>query len=84
MSQDPNYEPTPFNPDEVVKVFADEEKGSHYIQRKDQYGRPINIPVLDVRDGIAERMLAMSIIKATNRSKYITYNEYHVSRKQMR
>lgn len=54
---------------------------SHYITRYDKYGRQINIPVIDVRDGIGERMLAMAIMKATNRSKYITYSEYHVSRK---
>lgn len=54
---------------------------SYYITRYDKYGRQINIPVIDVRDGIGERMLAMAIMKATNRSKYITYNEYHVSRK---
>lgn len=54
---------------------------SYYITRYDKYGRQINIPVIDVRDGIGERMLAMAIMKATNRSKYITYSEYHVSRK---
>ena len=54
---------------------------SYYITRYDKYGRPIHVPVVDVRDGIGERMLAMAIMKATNRSKYITYNEYHVSRK---
>lgn len=54
---------------------------SYYITRYDKYGRQINIPVIDVRDGIGERMLAMAIMKATNKSKYITYNEYHVSRK---
>ena len=54
---------------------------SYYITRYDKYGRQINIPVVDVRDGIGERMLAMAIMKATNRSKYITYSEYHVSRK---
>ena len=54
---------------------------SHYITRTDKYGRMINIPVIDVRDGIGERMLAQAIMKATNRSKYISYTEYHVSRK---
>jgi hypothetical protein len=63
------------------KQYVEGETSSHYIQTKDSYGRPVNIPVIDVRDGIGERMLAMAIMKATNRSKYITYNEYHVSRK---
>ena len=58
-----------------------EEPLSHYITVNDKYGRPIHIPVVDVRDGIGERMLAMAIMKATNKSKYITYSEYHVSRK---
>ena len=57
---------------------------SYYITRYDKYGRPINIPVIDVRDGIGERMLAMAIMKATNKSRYITYNEYHVSRKPVK
>ena len=63
------------------KKYVEGETSSHYIQTKDSYGRPVNIPVVDVRDGIGERMLAQAIMKATNRSKYITYNEYHVSRK---
>jgi hypothetical protein len=63
------------------KQYVEGETSSHYIQTKDSYGRPVNIPVVDVRDGIGERMLAQAIMKATNRSKYITYNEYHVSRK---
>jgi hypothetical protein len=58
-----------------------EEPLSHYITRYDKYGRQVNIPVIDVRDGIGERLLAQAIMKATNKSKYITYNEYHVSRK---
>lgn len=57
---------------------------SYYITRYDKYGRQINIPVIDVRDGIGERMLAMAIMKATNKSRYITYNEYHVSRKPVK
>jgi hypothetical protein len=41
----------------------------------------IYVPVVDVRDGMAERALAEQIIKATNKSKYIVYNQYHVSKK---
>lgn len=54
---------------------------SHYRETTNKYGQKIQVPVIDVRDGIAERMLAMSMIKASNRSKYITYNEYHRSHK---
>jgi hypothetical protein len=61
-----------------------EEPLSHYITRSNKYGTPIHIPVVDVRDGIGERMLAMAIMKATNKSRYITYSEYHVSRKPVK
>jgi hypothetical protein len=63
------------------KQYVEGTTSSHYIQTKDNYGRQVNIPVVDVRDGIGERMLAMAIIKASQSSKYIKYNEYHVSRK---
>lgn len=55
---------------------------SHYRQTTDKYGNPVNVPVVDVRDGMAERALGMQILKASNRSKYMNYNEYHVSRKK--
>lgn len=54
---------------------------SHYREATNSYGQIIRVPVIDVRDGIAQRMLAMQMIKDSNRSKYITYNEYHKSRK---
>ena len=54
---------------------------SHYREATNKYGQTIQVPVIDVRDGIAERMIAMSVIKANNRSKYINYNEYHRSHK---
>lgn len=63
------------------KKYVEGETSSHYIQTKDNYGNPVNVPVVDVRDGIGERMLAMAIIKASQSSKYIVYNQYHVSRK---
>jgi hypothetical protein len=58
-----------------------QEQLSHFREAKDKYGRVIYVPVVDVRDGVAERALAEQIIKATNRSKYIVYNQYHVSKK---
>lgn len=54
---------------------------SHYRQATNKYGQLIYVPVVDVRDGMAERALAKQIIKAANRSRYITYNRYHVSPK---
>ena len=54
---------------------------SHYREATNKYGQIIQVPVIDVRDGIAERMVAMQMIKASNRSKYINYNEYHRSHK---
>lgn len=50
---------------------------SHYRKAINKYGQKIQVPVIDVRDGIVERMLAKEMEKATNRSKYITYTEYH-------
>lgn len=59
------------------KIVEIEGKLSHYRQP-----RPgVNIPVIDVRDGLGERMLAESILKASNVSQYIRYNQYHQSRK---
>jgi hypothetical protein len=57
---------------------------SYYLQTTNKYGQPVNIPVIDVRDGLAERMLGKQFIKSSNRSKYITYNEYHISRKNQK
>lgn len=55
---------------------------SHYRETKNKYGQIIYVPVVDVRDGMAERALADQILKASNRSKYITYNQYHISPKK--
>jgi hypothetical protein len=57
---------------------------SYYLQTTNKYGEPVNIPVIDVRDGLSERMLGEQFIKSSNRSKYITYNEYHISRKNQK
>lgn len=54
---------------------------SHYRETVNKYGQKIMVPVIDVRDGIAERLTAYQMIKAANRSKYIQYNEYHKPRK---
>lgn len=62
-------------------ISVEEGKLSHYIQMENGVGLPINIPVIHVMDGIAERMLAESMLKATHRSRWINYNQYHVSKK---
>ena len=55
---------------------------SHYRITTNQLGRDVAVPVVDVRDGISYRILAYNMIKASNRSKYTTYNQYHTSRKK--
>lgn len=54
---------------------------SHFREATNKYGQTVYVPVVDVRDGMAERALAEQIIKASNRSRYIMYNQYHISRK---
>jgi len=60
---------------------GEEELLSHYRVVKNKWGQEVRVPVVDVRDGIVERMITMQMIKATNRSKYINYNQYHTSHK---
>ena len=60
---------------------GEEELLSHYRVVKNKWGQEVGVPVVDVRDGIAYRLMAMQMIKANNRSKYIQYNQYHTSRK---
>ena len=55
---------------------------SHYRITTNQYGRDVAVPVVDVRDGISYRILAYNMIKASNRSKWINYNQYHTSPKK--
>ena len=61
--------------------MENQEALSHFREAKNKYGQVVYVPVVDVRDGMAERALAEQIIKASNRSKYIVYNQYHISRK---
>lgn len=53
---------------------------SHYRTSTNKYGEQINVPVIDVRDGISYRMLAYQMKKATNRSVWISYSEYQKSK----
>lgn len=51
---------------------------SHYRQTKNKYGQVVSVPVVDVRDGIAERLMGMYMIKTGKAgSKYMAYNSYH-------
>jgi hypothetical protein len=51
---------------------------SHYRQTKNRFGELVSVPVIDVRDGIAERLMGMHMIKTGKAgSKYIAYNRYH-------
>lgn len=54
---------------------------SHYRETTNKYGQTIQVPVIDVRDGVVERMMAEEMAKSNNRSKYIVYTEYHRKRK---
>lgn len=54
---------------------------SHYRTTTNKYGQTISVPVIDVRDGIAYRMMAYQMMKSNNRSMYMNYNQYHKSYK---
>ena len=67
-----------------IKYLQDDEGNnllSHYRITTNKYGQEIAVPVVDVRDGIAYRMMAYQMAAASNRSKFINYTEYHRSRK---
>ena len=66
----------------VIHMGEDGEMLSHYRRWKDRDGMPVNVPVIDVRDGVVETLLARSIEKSSNKSKWINYNQYHVSPKK--
>ena len=68
-----------------IKYLQDDEGNnllSHYRITTNKYGQEIAVPVVDVRDGIAYRMMAYQMIKSSKASKYISYNQYHRSYKQ--
>jgi hypothetical protein len=52
---------------------------SHYRVMKNGYGQDVAVPVVDVRDGLAYRMMADAMCKFGNRSKYMNYNQYNQS-----
>lgn len=55
---------------------------SHYRVVTNNQGRDVGVPVVDVRDGLAYRIMAYGMVKATNRSKYMNYTEYNRSHKK--
>ena len=68
---------------EIRKITQEGEEDllSHYRVVKNKWGQEVAVPVVDVRDGLTYRMLAMQMVKTSNRSKFINYNEYHRSHK---
>jgi len=60
---------------------GEEDLFSHYRVVKNRWGQEVGVPVVDVRDGLAYRLLAMQMSKASNRSNHLTYNQYHQSHK---
>jgi hypothetical protein len=65
---------------ESTRTVPEEGRLSHYRVAVNKWGQEIKVPVIDVRDGIVERLVAEQMSKATNRSKYIQYTEYHRSK----
>ena len=71
------------NQTEFRKITQEGEEDilSHYRVVKNKYDQEVGVPVVDVRDGIAYRLMGYQMTKSSNRSKYISYNEYHRSHK---
>jgi len=67
---------------EYLKEEDGTELLSHYRISTNKYGQQVAVPVVDVRDGIAYRVMAYNMSKASNKSKYMNYNQYHVSPKK--
>lgn len=68
--------------DQTTPIPAEEAQPlSHFRETTNKYGQIVYVPVIDVRDGMAERALAEQMIKNASQSKFIRYNRYHVSKK---
>lgn len=61
---------------------GEQELLSHYRVTTNNQGRDVGVPVVDVRDGLAYRIMAYGMVRATNRSKYMNYTEYNRSHKK--
>lgn len=57
---------------------------SHYREAVTAYGQRVLVPVIDVRDGPAQRAMATQMIKAGNRSLYMNYSHYQLSPKEQK
>lgn len=70
-------------PTEIRYLVSDdgEQLLSHYRINYNKYGQEIAVPVVDVRDGIAYRIMVYNMQKASGRSKYLNYNQYNQSHK---
>lgn len=55
---------------------------SHSRQTLNKHGELIVVPVIDVRDGIVERMIAKSFLKYSNTSRWISRTEYHIPKRK--
>lgn len=64
-----------------MEPTTNQERLSHYLEIEHKDGRTIQVPVIHAQDGIVERMIANQMLKAGNKSKYMNYNEYHMSHK---
>jgi hypothetical protein len=64
------------------EIIQNEGSFSHYIRITKEDGSTIHIPVIDARDGMVERALGEQMIKASNRSRYMNYNHYHISHRK--
>jgi hypothetical protein len=73
-------------PTEIRHIVSDEGETllSHYRITHTKYGQEIAVPVVDVRDGLGYRLMAMQMDRSSNRSKYINYNQYHQSTKKQK
>lgn len=64
----------------TVKINQEEGQFSHSLQTEDQYGNPVIIPVIDVRDGPAHRAVVEKLTKSLNRlrgSRFIPKSRYN-------
>jgi len=71
---------------ETRKITQDGEADllSHYRIVRNQFGQEFGVPVVDVRDGIAYRMMGQQMLKSNNRSKHMNYSRYNESQRKQK
>jgi hypothetical protein len=67
-----------------INKEGEEELLSHYRVIKNQFGQEFGVPVVDVRDGIAYRMMGQQMLKSNNRSKFMNYSRYNESQRKQK